>query len=185
MGEDEDPNSHRLLLLDQSVGAIYVMTEADQGVLMAPGQCITDPRGRILINPHISLLQCAMEKLSQSVLMDQSQDIGSTPAPRMRRNAPQDKDLDLVTNLGQPALMGLNAAAQGVERTARSASRCAPIARAVLLSAGMEYHTAHGGPRTGTNTMESRPSILGSTDLAIGPKAITGDLNTMEIGHKL
>merc|ERR1711862_256144 len=94
------------------------------------------------------------------------------------------KDVELVTNLAQPALMGLNASAQGVESTASSATRCAPIARAALLSAGRECHTAHGPPRTGTNTMESRPSTPGTIDLAISPGAITGDLHTMEIGHK-
>ena len=96
----------------------------------------------------------------------------------MRRNVPQDKDLELVTNLAQPALMGLNASAQAVERTASSATRCAPIARAVLLSAGREYHTAHGPPRTGTNTMVSRPSTLETVDQGIGLR--TGDLDSLE-----
>merc|ERR1712243_197631 len=89
--------------------------------------------------------------------------------------------LELVTSLAQPALMGLNANAQRVERTASSATRCAAIARAALLSAGREYHTAHGPPRTGTNTMESRPSTPEKIDLEIGQR--TGDLALLETRH--
>ena len=91
--------------------------------------------------------------------------------------------MDLVINLAQPALMGLNASAQGVERTASSATRFAAIARAALLSAGREYHTAHGPPRTGTNTMESRPSTTGTVDLGIGLR--TGDLALLETRPRL
>merc|ERR1712013_250599 len=98
-------------------------------------------------------------------------------------NAPPDKDLDPVTNLAQHVLMGLNAAAQGMERTASSAIRCAPIPRAALLSAGREYHTALGPPRTGTSTMVSRPSTPGTIDLGIGLR--TGDLASLETKHRL
>merc|ERR1711970_192378 len=159
------------------------MTVHDLCVVMAPRLCITDLQGRILMVANIFLHQCVVGKESQPVQMDQRPGLGSTSAPRMIRNAPQDKDLDLQTSLSLPVLMDQSVAVQGVERTASSATRCVAMGRAAVLSVGRVFHTAHGPPRTGTSMMESRPTTLETTDLGI--RLRTGDLDLLEIRLKL
>merc|ERR1711970_625742 len=92
-------------------------------------------------------------------------------------------DLDLMTSLSLPVLMGQSVAAQGKERTASSATRCVAMGRAAVLSVGRVYHTVHGPPRTGTSMMESRHTTLGTIDLGI--RLRTGDLELLEIRLKL
>merc|ERR1711862_610407 len=88
---------------------------------------------------------------SPPVPMDQWQDTGSTPAVMTRRSAPLDKGLGQETSHVRPVLMGPSVPVQVEGRTVRSVSKCAPIGRAVLHSVRREFHTAPGGPRTGTN----------------------------------
>merc|ERR1712098_784212 len=135
----------------QSAGAISVMTVQDQSAQMEPRLCITDPQEKILKIPIISLHLYAMEKESPPVPMDQRQESGSTSVAMMRRSAPLGKGLGQETSHVLPVLMGPSVPVQEEGRTVRSVSKCAPIGRAVLHSVRREFHTAPGGPRTGTN----------------------------------
>merc|ERR1712098_532443 len=145
----------------QSAGAISVMMVQDQSAQMEPRLCITDPQERIQRDPHISHHLCVREKENPPVLMDQWQDTGSTPAAMMRRSAPLDKGLGQEKSHVRPVLMGPSVPVQEEGRTVRSVSKCAPIGRAVLHSVRREFHTAPGGPRTGTNMTGSGTSTQG------------------------
>merc|ERR1712179_232097 len=100
-----------------------------------------------------------------------------------KMSVPQDKGLDLQISLSQPVVMDQSVTVQEVVRTASSATRCATMGRAAVLSVGRVYHTAHGPPRTGTSMMGSGSTTLGSTDLGI--RLRTGDLDLLEISLKL
>merc|ERR1719233_1392432 len=128
---------------------------------------------------NISLHQCVVGRERQPVQMDQRPCQGSTRAAQMRRSVPKDKDLDLMTSLKLPVLMDLSAAAQGLERTASSTTRCAAMASPAVKHVRVVHHTAHGLPRAGTSMMESRHITLGTTDLGI--RLRTGDLDLLEI----
>merc|ERR1711872_311541 len=137
------------------------MMVQDQSAQMDPRQYITDPQERIPKDPHISPLLCVREKESPHVPMDQWQDTGSTPAAMMRRSAPLGKGLGQATRHVLPVLTGPSVPVQGEGRTAPSVSKCAATGRAVLHSVGREFHTAPGGPRTGTNMTGSGTSTQG------------------------
>merc|ERR1712112_123490 len=145
------------------------------------GQYITDPQEKIPRNPIISLPLYAREKESPPVPMDQRQESGSTSMGMMRRSAPLGKGLGQETSHVLPVLMGPSVPVQEEGRTAHSVSKCAPIGRAVLHSVRREFHTAPGGPRTGTNMTGSGTSTQGRTGQATKLEDTTGDQSMHQI----
>merc|ERR1719318_346305 len=119
-----------------------------------------------------------------NVLMAPYQNLGSTFALGMRRNAPISKALALMTNHDQHALLALAPVSALVEeRTAHSGTKSAQEAgrRAALSSAEVGCLTAPGSPKTATTITGQECIMQGIAGQATDLEVTTGGLNILAI----